>query len=291
MAARLKLLTAIYDLEYGSVAYDYATFLVRAMKERDDRKCTKLHVVIVPKENGLGGFARHWGKHDAAATRWRLWHIVVALCPLADATVTLAASHKQAAALTHHGECWWPIGKAHFMGPLVKAARNGEAIPKLRATEAARRYVEAGRSSRFVTLTLRNQDTDADRNTNRAEWDALKAWLVLRGYDVVTLNDTNDALKDGKGYAEFDPDLRLALYERAVMNCIGNNGPQELLKFSGAPYLAFGQALTEGWQEHFRKHFHMEPGEQLPWAEKNQRLVYRPDTFEVMKEEFERVVS
>lgn len=284
------ILTAFYDLEHGPVSFDFITWLVRAMKERDRIGAKDLHVVIVPKEDGLGGFSRNWGKHDEHAARWRLWHILVAASPLAGATVTLAASRQQAGDISKHAGSWWPAGKAHFMGPLVDAARKGEAVPQLRATEAARRYVgqwlQRVNLGRMVTLTMRRQDTDPSRNSNAEAWGEFWRLVKQRGYFVVALDDTNVALGEGRGYAELDPDLRLALYEQAAMNFIGNNGPQELLKFSAAPYRIVGLGI-ESWREHFRKHFHMEYGEQLPWAGTQQRLVYEPDTFDVLKREFE----
>lgn len=281
------ILTAFYDLEHGPVSFDFITWLVRAMKERDQRGCKGLHVVIVPKEDGLGGFSRNWGKHDEHAARWRLWHILVAACPLAGATVTVAATRHQAHRHLAQEPFWWPEGKAHLMGPLVASARKGEAIPKLKATEAARRYVTAWTGAEnYVTLTVRNQTTDPDRNSNAAAWLDLSQMAVKAGYKFVWLDDSNVALSQGRGYAELDPDLRLALYERAAMNFIGNNGPQELLKFSDAPYLVFGVALTDGWKEHFRKHFGMQPGEQVPWAGPHQKIVYEPDTSQVLLREF-----
>jgi hypothetical protein len=301
----VKTLTAFCDLAYCPVSFDFVTWLVRAMKERDAIGCSGLHVVIMPKEDGVGGFARDWGKHDEAAARWRLWHIVMASIPLAGATVTLAHDRDLAGwiergcddhdlvAEEHMEPVWRPEGKAHFMGPLVEASRKGESIPKLQATAGARRYVEQwigsfGSVKPIVTLTTRNQDTDPDRNTNQKAWGDFQTWLETEGYRPIVISDSNLALARGRGYAELDPDLRLALYERAKMNLIGNNGPQELLKFSDAPYLAFGQALTAGWREHFKKYFHMEPGDQLPWARADQRLVYKADHFETLKEEFQK---
>jgi hypothetical protein len=282
-------LVAFYDLEHGPVSFDFVTWLVRAMKEQEACGCERLHVVIVPKEDGLGGFSRNWGKHDEHAARWRLWHIVVASCPLANATVTVAATRRQAEDMNSPpGRFWWPQGKAHFMGPLVTAARKGQAIPKLRATEAARRYVKEMLSTTdrpLVTMTLRQQDTDPARNSNHEAWEAF-AFHVCGTHRVIELHDTNVALGEGRGYAELDTDLRLALYEQAAMNFIGNNGPQELLKFSAAPYRIVGLGL-ESWREHFRKYFHMEYGQQLPWGGAQQRLVYEPDTFEVLTREFE----
>jgi hypothetical protein len=270
------LLTAFYDLAHGPVSYDFVTWLVRAKKHAGTEP---LHVVIVPKEDGLGGFSRHWGEHDEHAARWRLWHIVIASCPLADATVTVAQTRKQAESMKN-GLYWWASGKSHFMGPLVDDCRKGELIPKLQPTMQAKRYICSTMMVKrpYVTLTVRNQSTDPTRNSRIDEWKKLADYLSKK-WHVVWLDDANEALNQGRGFAELDPDLRLALYDQAAMNFIGNNGPQELLKFSNAPYRIF---LDKAWPEHWKKYFHMKVGDQVPWANEFQRMVYKPDTFEVM---------
>lgn len=289
----MKTLTAFCDLATCPVSYDAGVFLVRAMAERDARGCDALHIVLVPHEKGLGGFARHWGEHDEAATRWRLWHIVMAMIPLTGATVTLAASREQAQSMMS-GDVWWPEGRAHLAGPLIDAARKGTKIPKLLPTEAARRYVAQWLcwNRKIVTLTTRNQSTHSDRNSNSDAWADVDAWLTenFDNYYVVFLKDTHVALASENGnWSELDPDLRLALYERAAMNLIGNNGPATLLWFSDAPFIQFGFGLpAEKWTKHMAEHLHLKPGDQLPWARSDQRLVWRPDSFEVMREEFER---
>ncbi len=256
------------------------------MLERDRRKCDGLHVVIVPHEKGLGGFSRHWGEHDEAAARWRLWHIVIPACALAGATVTLAARRSQARQMMVD-PFWWEPGKQHFIFPMVDAARGGETIPKLRATDQARRFTESWMhgmddDQQLVTLTLRNQSTDPSRNTGDG-WFELRDWLTDQGYGVQFLNDTQQALQLPNGdFAVLDIDMRLALYEAASMNFIGNNGPQALLSFSDAPYRGF---IDKAWPDHWKQYFHMEVGDQLPWANANQRLVYKPDTFDVMSAE------
>lgn len=294
----MSTLLAFYDLAFGPVSYDFVTWLVRAMRERDRHGCIELHVVIVPKEDGLGGFAREWGKHDAAATRWRLQHIVIGSCQLARATVTVAPTRAIAEDLRDYAieaddlDVWWPEGKAHFMGPLVLEGRAGTMLARLAATDAARGFVLnwlRDEKRRIVTVTLREQTTDPDRNSNRGEWERVIAELQVRGYRVIVVDDAHLELSSGHGFAALDPDLRLALYERAAMNMITNNGPQELLKFSAAPYLIFGLALSQGWRDHFKKYFHMDAGDQLPWARaRDQRLLYRRDDYSTIKEEFER---
>ena len=278
------ILTAFYDLALGPVSFDFITWLARALMERDARKCAHLHVVVVPKEGGLGGFSRHWGPHDEHAARWRLWHIVVASCPLARATVTVAATRAQAERL-RQGESWWPDERVHLAAPIVEAARRGQRVPPLVATEAARRYVRAWLEHverPLVTLTLRNQPNDPARNADEPAWEEFGQWLADSGYEVIVLNDAHDALGEGRGYAELDPDLRLALYERAAMNVVGNNGPAALLWHSAAPYLRMGAGIPADWQTNLG----LKQGEQLPWATRDQRLVYGPDDFKTMREAF-----
>lgn len=291
-------LYAFCDLAHTPASFDFVTWLVRAMKERDERGCDGLHVVFVPNENDPhAGGLRKWGKHDADATLWRFWHICIASLPLARATMTLAPDRRFAEYICGGSDAqpnWWPEGKAHFMGPLVEASRRGVRIPRLEATEQARNYISewirTTASGPLVTVTVRNQTTDPDRNTSGAMWE-FAAWVQKEHrFPVIILGEADEVLRNGEGkFAILDPDLRLALYERAVVNIIGNNGPQELLKFSRAPYLAFGQAMSEGWKDHWRKYFSMEPGQQLPWAAANQRLIYKADTLENLKEEFLRV--
>jgi hypothetical protein len=281
-------LTAFCDLERVPVSYDVVTWIVRAMMERDARKCSRLHVVFVPKEDGLGGFSRHWGPHDEHAARWRLWHIAIPACVLAGATVTLAPSRDFAKnSITRLDSWWWPEERSHLAAPIMSAARAGVSIPKLRASPAARRYVSEWLLSEqrpVVTLTIRRQANDQARNSSREEWSKLAAWLASSRC-VVWLDDTNDALSQGRGFAELDLDLRLALYERAVMNIVGNNGPAALLWHSAAPYLRVAAGEPSDWSENLG----LAQGEQVPWADQNQVLAYSPATFESMRDAFQRL--
>ncbi len=280
----MKTLTAFYDLAVAPVSCDFVTQLVQAMKKRDELGCDSLHMVIVPKEAGLGGFARHWGQHDEHATRWRLWHIITGACPLGKATLTIAADRRQAERLRVE-PCWWPEKQAHHVGPLIEAGRRGERIPPLQASEAARRYVGnwVNDERPLVTMTLRHQETVSVRNSRRAAWETLADELSPR-FGVVVLEDTHQALQAGfGGYGAIDMDLRLALYERAAMNLFGDNGPSILTWFSEAPFLRFCCGADP---EHWTKHMALSLGDQLPWASNEQRLVWGPDDLETMRAVF-----
>lgn len=282
-----------YDLRFGPVSFDFATWLTWARMQAASRD-EPLHVVIVPDEDGLGGFARHWGGHDEAATRWRLWHIVLPLCQLGGATVTLAPDRAFAERLRDaEASTWWPSGKAHFMRPIVEAARAGVAVPRLKASEQARHYTadhDLGRTRRIVTLTLRNQPRDPSRNSDDKAWKAFADWLLGRGFAPVIISDADEALRAGAAWlAIADLDLRLALYERAHCNLIGHNGPTVLLWLSEvAPFVEMGCGLpAEPYRAHWETHLGLLPGGQLPWAGPKQRLVWQPDGFDALVAAFE----
>lgn len=284
----MKTLSAFYDLALCPISFNFISWLVRARMQARDAGCKGLHVVIVPKEDGLGGFARHWGNHDEVDTRWRLWHILVPACVLAGATVTIACDKDQAHKLKNTTWAdWWPDGKAYHVGPIIDAARKGVAIPKVRATDAARRYVKSWVSDRLITITVRNQTTDSARNSSQ-DWAAMRGFLLTQGYDVCVLYESNIALNFERGvWAELDIDLRMAVYERARMNVVGNNGPAELMWFSDAPYMMFNAALPANpYKAHWEKYQSLRTGDQVPCATANQRMIYRPDTLDIMKEEF-----
>lgn len=289
----MKVLTAFYDLKFGPVSFDFVTWLVRARMEAKVRGAEGLHVVVVPYEEGLGGFSRHWGKHDAADVQWRLMNIVVASCPLMRATFSLAYSRAHAEQLA--GDIfWWPSEAVHFNQHMVDAAKRGDRIPRLKPTDAAKRYVAEylkNNHKKVVTLTARQQSTDPDRNSSLKEWARAEEWFTSEGYFVIRIDDTRAALSRGSGYAEFSVDLRAALYEQSFMNLIGNNGPCILLRYSSSPYMQFDTAMPfDKWTKHYliREGLSVADNEQLPWATHSQRLVYRPGTFEIIKEEFER---
>jgi hypothetical protein len=283
-----KMLTAVYDLNYGTIAFDFVTWLVRAKLEQQRRGKKHLHVVIVPNSGGLG---RRWGPHDDAATYWRLWHIVIGAIPLARASVTFAPTRDYVKTLS--GEMWAPQGAVHFLGPLVDAARAGEKIPLLAPTDAARRWAkEWTLGGRIVTITLRNNNADDGRDSSQA-WHPFADWLHAKGFVPLVLPDTADVLRSPTGVlAAVSIDLRAALYVTAAMNCFVNNGPMVLAWHTGAPFLAFNAALPdELWRKHWQDKLSLAHGDTPPWCSKNQRLIYRSDTLETLIEEFERVTA
>lgn len=282
----MKTLTAFYDLAVGPVSYDVIPFLVQARMAAEDAGCDDLHIVIVPDAKGVDGMFRDkLHLYDAAEMHWRLWNLVIPACRLIGASVTLATDWAQAKSLAV-GNVWpedWdrqsPQRRHYFMRPILDAARSGRTIPTLKASKHARRNVAAyfksfGRP--VVTITNRNTYED-ERNTSSA---ALELAAALReNCSAVMIDETLDELARGYGYGGINLDLRMAMYECASMNIIGNNGPAVLLWFSAAPYMHMSAAMPfDRWRAFWETHIGLDVGakEQLPWAKENQTLIYEP---------------
>lgn len=286
----MKVLTAFYDLAVGPVSFDFIPFLIRAEMAREDAGCDRLHVVIVPAQNGVDGMFRDKRNlYDEHEMHWRLWNLVIASCRLVRAHVTLATDWDQANRLAT-ADCFPPAwahqtlqDKPYLMWPILDAARAGRKIPRLQASEHARRHVRAYFESfgkPVVTITNRNT-YEATRNTKD---DALALAAAMReNFAVVMVDDTADELARGYGYGGINIDLRMAMYECATMNIVGNNGPAVLLWFSDAPYWHMNAAMPfKHWRKFWEEHIGLDVGaeQQLPWAGRNQTLIYKPMSVE-----------
>ena len=128
MAPGVKLHRAIYDLAIGPVSYDFATWLIAAEMERRQLGAERLHVVIRAARDGVDGWFRDkTSLYGAAEMHWRLWHLVLPLCHLVNASVELdpLAERGGRQTLSHHA------------GPIIAAARAGAAVPRFAALSSS----------------------------------------------------------------------------------------------------------------------------------------------------------
>jgi hypothetical protein len=267
-----------YDLAVSPVSYDILAFLVKARMAANASGAEDLHVNIVPKTDGLGGFARDWGGYDAEETRWRLWNIVIPACQLARATVSLLPNREGFAAdnVAHH-----------HSKELIAAGRIAPLSASPQAIAYADEYLQ-GYARPVVTITIRETE-DPERNSDQRAW-----YLFMRSIEnrfaVIWLEDSRKQLAKLNALSI---DLRAALYQRAAMNLFVANGPSALAWYTGAPFMVFncGSVHGESWKKHW-EWLGLPDGKQLPWARaRDQSLIYARDTFETISKHFERWAS
>ncbi len=293
--------TAFYDLAVGPVSFDFVVFLIKADMARRRANAKRLHVVIVPQVDGVGGMFRDkTNLYDVHEMHWRLWNICIPACQLIGASVTLATGWDQAKRV-HAGKFWPPDwdrqtlkDRRHLIGDVIAWARAGEPVPSLRASEHARRKTrdmfKAMSSRPVVTMTTRSTYLP-ERNSDPAAWEFAAQYIEERGFKVLMLKDVSVALATGKGYGEFNLDLRMGCYQEAALNLQANNGAASLCWFSEKPYRMFGAGVpAQEWDGLFVKQG-LPLGATWPWAASGQRIVYGPTTAEQIVAEFDSWVS
>ena len=286
-------LTAYADLSVIPVSFDFCVFLIKSELARRKANAKRLHVVIVPSEKDASGFRDKSQFYDAHEARWRLHNICVPACALIGATVTLATGWEQARKLKtehvfpHDWDHQSLKERRHLIGDVITAAKSGVEIPRFNASVHARRKVRevfGGRS--VVTMTMRHTYLK-ERNSDRAAWEAARQNIESRGYAVYKLEDVSVALSRGVGYGELNLELRMAMYQEAVLNLQSNNGTASLCWFSDKPYAMFGAGVpADEWAGLFVRQG-LPLGESWPWAGPKQKIVYKPATFEALKEAFD----
>jgi hypothetical protein len=314
-------LYAFYDLAVSPPSFDAVPFLIKAEIARREAGHPYVHVVIVP---GLrGGFRMRSGheRNDLGAENlwWRLRNIVVPLCWLLPScrAVTVCASREEALGLWQQSagsvfpdrySVSVPL-KVNLVVELTQAARRGDVIPSLAATPSARHYVRGwiereASERRVVSMTLRESSYGPGRNSNINEWAKFARSLDQKIYFPVILRDFERVLDpvptDLSAFTFFSEpvwnvEIRAALYELCFLNLFVNNGPQILGWFDERiRYISF-KMVTESYpsttEEFIKESVGLVPGGNLPWAGEAQRLVWERDTADVVRREFNAVVT
>lgn len=186
--------------------------------------------------------------------------------------------------------------KMYTMRDITAAVRAGEKPPRLIKSLSLPHY---SHKKAPVVITLREASHWVHRNSNLPAWLQFAEHLKRRGENVIFVRDTAKVGEPLPGFetassASLSVHARLALYEQAKCNMGIMNGPVSSLTWFGTrPWLSFVGELKEddpyeprrpGWW--LRAHG-IEDGGQLPWSRSDQRLIWKPDTYENLCEAWE----
>lgn len=248
-----RVLTAVYDMQVCPPTYEVFSFLSQAEKYRTENGFTRIDVIFAP--GPMHGF-RDDGLPPSVPERESMLHRICVsgarlLPSVRNIYVQTRRSHIEGDVFPPD----WTNDRPRFCyGPRFQ--RNGYKC--LAATQAARDEVNRRFPHPYTTITLREAEYWPKRNSNREAWDKAADWLWREGAPAVVVPDTH-----GRGIlgreelapAAWDVDLRLALYEGAVLNLGVQNGPMALLMFAleKCPYIIFQKPdeASPGTQEAF----------------------------------------
>lgn len=307
-----------YDLAVSPVTFDVCWALVIGETLRRERGLDGVRLVVVPGR--ADGFRREDPAYetavDPAERRRRTEAILVAAARLLPSMKEVHVCRRRGEALwlriaraVHaYPKLYWPgIPEAHRPSELLDRARAGITVPlpfrpPTESDERVRAFLEpAARGRAVVTVTLRQYDYNPARNSSIAEWSAFAESLDPRRWCVVVVPDTLRAdappeptLAQFAHCAEAARDLlfRAALYRRAYINLMVNNGPHGICMFDeDCAYLMFKILTPTAPQttEHFMREVGFAIGEDPPFARPWQRWVWQDDRRDVIRAEFDRM--
>lgn len=166
--------------------------------------------------------------------------------------------------------------------------QEGIASPRVKPSQEAVDKVEQYLNGRRpVVIVLREAEHWSHRNSNQPEWFKFID-TALAHEDVIVLRDTRFATEPLGPYHTLPPcslelNSRVALFERAKCVIGVGNGPMTLLFHMDTPYLMFGAidpsgSYAPGRPEWWKPHHGIAPGEQFPWSNPHQRIIWEMDT-------------
>lgn len=184
---------------------------------------------------------------------------------------------------------------SHTYAAIVEAAKKGATVPRLRVPEHIMNDMEMTLEGiEPVVITLREHMHHTHRNSGLTDWIKFAGYLQERGEHVIFVRDFAKADEDITGF-ETMPEasrniiVRAALYESAKCNLFVSNGPSTVALFGNRPWLQFihcdeseADKYIQNTPQWWYTNHGIVPGEQFPWSEPNQRIIWQPDTYEAM---------
>ena len=312
---RDKILYCFYDLAVAPPTYDFIPFLQLSELHRRRYQLDDICFVFVPGPKE--GF-RDDNLNPSSASERRAWmrNIIIPACYLLESCkqIMWLKSRDEAIFLLKRSKenifprlysLDSPVGDYSHRGIIAAYARN-EKIAEIKEPPEYTRMVESYLADRvtpqkLITVTVRDVDDSPARNTSYSEWRAFLRKLDPQKYKVIIIPDTskvwqpNEMLKNFEHceLASINVLFRTALYRQAYFNMAINTGPMDLALFSKSPFLAF-KPITEDaistTSEYWLQWVGLEVGDQYPFAQRDQIIVWDDDVIECLEEGFYRFV-
>lgn len=278
-----KVLTAVWDLQICPTGYDFAVFLGETENRRIEIGAESINLIIQP--GPIKGFRNDDLPPNVGSREGMLYRVIVGmarLLPSIKNIEVLKYRRKIEAENIFPDEYKAEVPTAHYGHHFAQFAE-----PVLQATVAAKHFVQSRYQKPYVTITLREATHWPTRNSNRPAWERAALWLEQQGYQVVWVPD---AESPDANLFSFDVDMRVALYEGAVINLGINNGPTMMMPYTSAKYLLFKMVTEDvAWTtREFHEKWGTKEGDQ---PNGRGRFVFESDNYETIMKELLRLLG
>jgi hypothetical protein len=314
-ASKDEFLYVICDLDINAITFNMTEVLVDAEYESNKRGKAGFVLVFVPRSNDPRLSNKEYDAViDNASKQWKFQNVVLPVTMLSRKCegVNILPKRSDAIAFVKGREIFPELyDGVNLRGTdvvdLFRKLDRPNLVEGLRAPKQGLRYVkswvlENGIKDPIVTITIRDYMYDKARNSNIEACSQFANYLDSRSYHAVMIPDTDNAFCEDhrfKGLTVFKEcawniGLRASLYESAFLNFFPPTGPSQLAVYN--PQCSYIQmnSLPEGSIVTTKEAYGLidHPiGSNYKFATPNQRLCFKPDTFENMVSEFERFVK
>ena len=321
-----NILYAIYDLSVSPATYDILPFLYSAEICRIKKRCNFIHLIILTGDedgfrkgslNAYNANAKSPDSVNLTDLQGRLMNIVIPcyqILPTVKSVSYFGMRDESFRFLNSTNLSKYPE-KYHIFAPVMGYGFQDifrmddllEYNVVFKAPGYALKYVdswlkERSEGKKIVTITLRESVYEERRNSLVNEWIKFADEIIKIGFFPVFIRDTEKNMKyNEKPLSEYvtipeasiHVPIRMALYDRAYLNMAVSGGPPVYSVCNrNNPYLLF--KLVAGYGSTNENHFKqmgVEPGTQPQICGPFQKWVWKEDTFEVILDEFLKMVE
>ena len=308
------ILFAVYDLEHYPISYDIIWFLVWVDLKRRREGLKHLQCVFVPCRDKTTEQLREGydAVVDSQSRAWRFNNICVeatALVPGCGCVVsnTRAMADDMAViarmfATSANPDSLPTIYRETIDGLTAEGSNWNGLSASIQGRRYTAQWLEAHIGNRKpVIITLRQYGFDAIRNSALEEWAAFAKNLDLATYGPVIIPDTDNAMAPVPELADFphfseaawNLGLRMAVNELAYLNMFVNSGPGSLCFLNRKCRYLFFKVTTPtilATDKQLRR-LGFEPGQSPKFATPFQKWVWEPDNRDILRREFDAMVS
>jgi spore maturation protein CgeB len=300
-----------YDLRRRPVSYDFMFFLQACfiLQQKFGTNSRLLVVLLIPGNSPNYQASYGWTYEEMKLRTKRILEQLLDFFPTFDRLLIEVSNDESAEELhqrifSHVPELISLNQQPHHREFYKTVNANPTKIMEIRASNPAlkqiREYVSRSRTRSFITVTIRNSRQSPERNN---DFSALREFIDYairrKGLDVLVIPDADFTSVIEEAYpdlvyspAAFDFDLRLAIYESAIVNFFVNNGPSvaaELdrkiksrlfkLVVPSVPHCTVEFIESQGYKFG-----------QSPSYSNDSKWVWAEDTFENMKTELDEII-
>jgi hypothetical protein len=265
---------AVYDLLVAPITYNLAEFLIYAELKAKANGFSKFTLVIVNQLKKEYSF-----EYDSIVNHeqkeWRVQNLLIPLalnysgCENVLVCTNFASLHgitrdglilpeiySEAAPAYYNQREFLSLTKTQTLGVGFKASK--------RAIDFIEQLCKEKSIKNLITITLRDYGYDLGRNSNVEQWGYFCTWLISEGYSVVVVPDAEQPFRSYSNFPQgvlqnefcWNLSLRLALYEKALINFGMPNGPMGLAmssKFANVVIMKY----KLGYSEIFKSKAHL----------------------------------